>query len=88
VLGAEHPDTATTLNNLALLFKSQGDYDGARPLYERALAIYEKVLGAEHPDTKDSAAAAAVVLDSLGRGDEAAVLRARFGLAAKPHASA
>jgi hypothetical protein len=29
-----------------------GDYAGARPLYERALAIFEKVLGKEHPNTK------------------------------------
>jgi hypothetical protein len=26
--------------------------ESPRPLYERALAIYEKALGAEHPDTK------------------------------------
>jgi tetratricopeptide (TPR) repeat protein len=50
-LGAEHPDTATSLNNLAGLLKTQGDLAGARPLYERALAIYEKALGAEHPAT-------------------------------------
>ena len=54
VLGAEHPDTATSLNNLASLLQAQGDLAGARPLYERALAIREKVLGAEHPDTATS----------------------------------
>jgi tetratricopeptide (TPR) repeat protein len=50
-LGPDHPDTAMSLNNLALLLWHQGDYEGARPLYERALAICEKVLGAEHPLT-------------------------------------
>ena len=30
----------------------KGDYDGARPLLERALAIAERVLGAEHPHTQ------------------------------------
>src|SRR5262249_5916451 len=30
---------------------TEGDFAGARPLYERALAICEKVLGPEHPDT-------------------------------------
>jgi tetratricopeptide (TPR) repeat protein len=50
----KHPDTAQSLNNLALLRYSQGDYDGARPLFERALAIHEKVLGAEHPSTAAS----------------------------------
>jgi tetratricopeptide (TPR) repeat protein len=54
VLGAEHPDTATSLNNLAGLLESQGDYAAARPLYERALALRERVLGADHPDTASS----------------------------------
>jgi tetratricopeptide (TPR) repeat protein len=48
-LGPDHPDTATNLNNLALLFKDLGDLSGARPLFERALAIGEKTLGPEHP---------------------------------------
>ncbi len=51
VLGAEHPDTATSLRQPRHLLQAQGDLAGARPLYERALAIYEKVLGAEHPNT-------------------------------------
>jgi tetratricopeptide (TPR) repeat protein len=38
-LGPEHPSTATSLNNLAALLQAQGDLAGARPLYERALAI-------------------------------------------------
>jgi tetratricopeptide (TPR) repeat protein len=50
-LGPEHPDTALSLNNLALLLKDQGDLAGARPLNERALAIYEKARGPEHPHT-------------------------------------
>lgn len=49
VLGREHPDTATSLNNLALLLLHRDDLAGARPLYERAWAIYEKVHGPEHP---------------------------------------
>jgi tetratricopeptide (TPR) repeat protein len=50
-LGPEHPNTATSLNNLAYLLRDQGDFAGARPLSERALAIYEKTLGPEHPST-------------------------------------
>jgi hypothetical protein len=34
VLGERHPDTAQSLNNLAILLDSQGDYAAARPLYE------------------------------------------------------
>jgi Tetratricopeptide repeat len=51
VLGPEHPYTATSLNNLAGLLQAQGDFAGARPLFERALAIAEKVLGPKHPYT-------------------------------------
>jgi Tetratricopeptide repeat len=38
LLGPEHPDTATSLDNLAGLLRGQGDLAAARPLYERALA--------------------------------------------------
>lgn len=50
-LGPEHPDTALTLNNLAMLYSNQGKYEEAVPLYQRALAISEKALGPEHPNT-------------------------------------
>ncbi|MEH2379316.1 MAG: tetratricopeptide repeat protein, partial [Nostoc sp.] len=33
ISGEEHPDVATSLNNLALLYKSQGRYADAEPLY-------------------------------------------------------
>ena len=51
VLGLEHPDTATTYNNLAGLYRHQGDYAQALSFCQKALAISEKVLGLEHPDT-------------------------------------
>jgi tetratricopeptide (TPR) repeat protein len=54
VLGAEHPDLATSLNNLAVLHDYQGQYAKAEPLYQRALAIREKALGPEHPDVANS----------------------------------
>ena len=49
-LGPEHPDVATSLNNLAELYEAQGQYARAEPLYQRALAIAEKALGPEHPN--------------------------------------
>src|SRR5207253_4044179 len=52
VLGAEHPNTAMSLNGLANLYANQGKNEQAEPFYRRALAIYEHVLGAEHSDTK------------------------------------
>jgi CHAT domain-containing protein/Tfp pilus assembly protein PilF len=49
-LGPEHPDVATSLNSLAILYRNMGKYSKAEPLYQRALAIREKSLGPEHPD--------------------------------------
>lgn len=40
-LGPDHPDVATSLNNLALLYNTMGDYARAEPLSERSLAIRE-----------------------------------------------
>jgi Tfp pilus assembly protein PilF len=54
LLGPDHPDTTTSLNNLGLLLKSQGDLAAARPYYERALAIREKSLGPHHSHTAKS----------------------------------
>ena len=51
VLGTEHPDTATTYNNIAGVYYSQGDYPKAIEWYGKALSIREQVLGTEHPDT-------------------------------------
>ena len=50
ILGENHPDYATSLNNLALLYYNMGDYSKADPLYQKALEIYENVLGENHPD--------------------------------------
>ena len=41
---------STALNNLAELYRVQGKYRQAEPLYKRAQAIWEKALGPEHPN--------------------------------------
>ncbi len=48
--GEEHPDVASSMNNLAGLYYSQGKYEAAEPLYVDALAMNKKLLGSEHPD--------------------------------------
>jgi serine/threonine-protein kinase len=50
-LGPDHPDTATSLHNMASVLCAQGDCPAARPFLERAVAVSEKSLGPEHPDT-------------------------------------
>ena len=49
-LGHDHPFVATTLDHLAMIYKSQRQYTQAEPLYKRALAIREKALGPDHLD--------------------------------------
>ena len=39
------------LNNLAGLYKEQGRYDEATPLYLKSLEVSKRTLGEEHPDT-------------------------------------
>ena len=54
MLGQEHPDTLTSVNNLAFLYQAQGRYGEAEPLLRRALEARERVLGPEHPHTLTS----------------------------------
>jgi tetratricopeptide (TPR) repeat protein len=51
VLGAKHPDTLTSMSNLALTLSDQGDLAGARKIEEEVLETRRRVLGSEHPDT-------------------------------------
>jgi len=52
VLGPQHPDVATTLNNLAGLYYHTERYEEALPLLERSLKIFESKLGPAHPNFK------------------------------------
>ncbi|OKH13171.1 hypothetical protein FACHB389_36205 [Nostoc calcicola FACHB-389] len=51
LFAGDHPDVATSLNNLAGLYYSQGRYSDAEPLYSDALAMCQRVLGVNHPTT-------------------------------------
>jgi tetratricopeptide (TPR) repeat protein len=67
LLGPEHPEVATGLNNLALLYWAQGRYAAAEPLHQRALALYERLLGPEHPNVALSLNNLALLYDDQGR---------------------
>ena len=71
VLGAEHPSTATSLNNMGLLLQTMGELAEARPYYARDLAISEKVLGAEHSNTANSLNNMGTLLQDMGELVEA-----------------
>jgi tetratricopeptide (TPR) repeat protein len=49
-LGAQHPDFAASLNNLAELYRAVGDHEAALPLAREALEVYSAALGEQHPD--------------------------------------
>ena len=70
-LGQRHPNTASSLNNLAALYDSQGRYGKAEPLYLEALAIYKAELGERHPSTASSLNNLAELYRSQGRYGEA-----------------
>jgi tetratricopeptide (TPR) repeat protein len=53
-LGPEHPEVATSLNELARLYQNQGRYAEAESPLERALSIRERALGPEHPEVATS----------------------------------
>ena len=52
MLGADHPDTLISRNNLAAANVNAGDLGRAIPLLEQTLADSVRVLGADHPQTK------------------------------------
>ena len=52
------------------LYKTQGHYAEAEPLYQRSLAIREKAFGPEHPHVATSLANYAALLRQTARADE------------------
>jgi tetratricopeptide (TPR) repeat protein len=62
---------ATSLNNLALLYESQGRYSEAEPLYLQALSLTRRLLGEEHPSVATSLNNLAGLYKSQGRYSKA-----------------
>jgi tetratricopeptide (TPR) repeat protein len=71
VLGPKHPDTLTSMDNLAVVLRGQGKYEAAEEMHRRALELWEKVLGPEHPDTLASMNNLARVLRGQGKYEAA-----------------
>jgi tetratricopeptide (TPR) repeat protein len=71
VLGAEHPDTLTSMANLASTFWNQGRWKEAEELDVQVMETRKRVLGAEHPDTLTSMANLASTYRNQGRWKEA-----------------
>jgi tetratricopeptide (TPR) repeat protein/transcriptional regulator with XRE-family HTH domain len=76
-LNPEHPNIATTLHKLAVLYYVQGHYDLAEPLFSTALAIREKALAQDHPDLQDTLEYLSGVLSNTNRETLAAEFERR-----------
>ena len=70
----DHPNIATSLNNLAGLYDNQGKYSEAEPLYPDALEMTKRLFTGDHPDVATSLNNLAVLYDSEGKYNEAELL--------------
>ncbi|MFT7834807.1 tetratricopeptide repeat protein [Saccharothrix sp. BKS2] len=71
VHGPDSPEAIAGLHGVAVTLHLQEDYEGARRVVERALAISEERLGPDHPATVTALGGLAHVLHHRGRTAEA-----------------
>jgi tetratricopeptide (TPR) repeat protein len=76
--GAEHPEVASDLNDLAQLLQDTNRLAEAEPLMRRALAIDEQSCGAEHPNVARDLNNLAQLLQATNRLAEAEPLMRRY----------
>jgi tetratricopeptide (TPR) repeat protein len=72
VLGQNHPDVSTPLNNLALIAGDRGDFAAAEALSRESLAIGRRKLGDNHPDIAAKLSNLSRPLMERGKLEEAA----------------
>ncbi len=70
-VGEQHPDYATSLNDLAVLYWAIGRYAEAEPLYKQSMETWRVALGEQHPDFARSLNNLAVLYWDMGRHAEA-----------------
>jgi tetratricopeptide (TPR) repeat protein len=71
VLGPKHPDTLTSMANLASTYQNQGRWKEAEELFVQIIEMRKRVLGPEHPDTLTSINNLASTYMNQGRWKEA-----------------
>ncbi|KAI9715103.1 MAG: Kinesin light chain 3 [Chrysothrix sp. TS-e1954] len=75
ILGDEHPDTISAMNNLTVALSRQGHLDEAASMKREVVEKMRRILGDEHPDTITAMNNLAVTLSDQGHLDEAASMR-------------
>ncbi len=71
VLGDDHEDTLTSINNMGYQLSAQGDPEGTERYYRESMEGRRRVLGPDHRDTLASIANVATCLSDQGRTEEA-----------------
>jgi serine/threonine-protein kinase len=79
VLGAEHPELASTLFNLGISRRELKDLEGALAYFRRALSLDEKAHGPDHPNVAFTLIGLGTLYRDLGRLDEAEAAFRRAG---------
>ncbi|KAI0808469.1 hypothetical protein GGR55DRAFT_696601 [Xylaria sp. FL0064] len=75
LLGGEHPDTLSCMNNLAVALQCDGKYTEAETIYRQQLERCERVQGREHPSTFISMGNLVCLLIKQGKFQEAEKLQ-------------
>ena len=70
-LPANHPDLATSYNNIGLVYSKMGEYSKALSHYEKALDMRQKTLPANHPDLATSYNNIGLVYSDMGEYSKA-----------------
>src|SRR5207249_11293715 len=68
--GADHPNVAISLNNLAQFLQDTNRLSEAEPLMRRAFIIFLSSLGIEHPNTKTVLVNYITLLQEMGKNEE------------------
>ncbi|RYP52482.1 hypothetical protein DL768_002309 [Monosporascus sp. mg162] len=74
MLGRKHPDTLTSMHNLAVALQTQKKYGEAEVMYRQTIELREKVLGRKHPNTLASMNNLAFALQTQKKYGEAEVM--------------
>ncbi|KAH7160587.1 hypothetical protein B0J13DRAFT_644416 [Dactylonectria estremocensis] len=71
MLGEKHPDTISSMAELATTYHAQGRYGEAEPAYIKVLDLQRETLGEKHPDTLHAMHDLAITWKSLGSRNDA-----------------
>jgi tetratricopeptide (TPR) repeat protein len=77
VYGPDHPDTLSSVEEVAIVFQYQGRYEAAEPLLQRVLDTRTNALGPDHSDTLSSVNNLAALHQHQGKYDAAGPLYQR-----------